>query len=620
MKYCYADTLSNFMNIEKPVWLGQMQDNIKQICNEKISDAQIESWKDCFEILREELKEFAAINPNIHIIFEYVLRYTSHKRPDVLLLSEEKLAILEFKRKKSVLMDDRVQTEEYARNLFLYHSETGQMKSIIPILMLTYTDKIEPHKEGMVHIVSKGHLANMLESSMSELKPMSQLRKWIDAPYRILPTIVEAARAKKDNIKLPEYEVLRKTGISEAEQCLKNNVCLAQKEKKHVLAIVNGVPGAGKTLLGIDLAYGIYHETLNIKSTYMSGNGPLVAVLQDALKSDSFVKNIHVYLDQYTDDGAKDFDFNVCIFDEGQRTWTAQQRSKKGKKFAELSEASLMIELIDQRVEWCFLLVLVGTGQEINTGEENGLALWREAICNSKHQWEVLCSPSLAANYHGCKIIEDPLRERLSLTNSLRSNCAINLSNCINALVAGKIDQAAELYQKCKSFYGVYITQEIDRAKEFCREHYQDDREKRYGLLASSQSFVLPEYGVNNTYDNTKQTRTFPARWFNAPVDDVLSCCALTKPVTEFGCQGLEIDMPIVCWEKDFLWNGTSWDLKSKFKDREYSPKGMARTYRENTYRVLLTRGRDGMVIFVPPKIEFRKTYDVLRSVGFESL
>ncbi len=619
MKYCYADTLSNFMNIEKPVWMKQMQDNIKEIC-EKASDAQIEAWEDCFDVLREELKEFAIINPDIHIIFEYVLRYTSHKRPDVLLLSEEKLAILEFKRKNSVIIDDRIQTEEYARNLYLYHSETRRMKSIVPILMLTHTDKIETYKEGIVHIVSKGHLASMLESSMTELKPILEYRKWTDAEYRILPTIVEAARAKKDMIELPAYEVVRKAGISEAEECLKRYVSQAQKEKKYILAIVDGVPGAGKTLLGIDLAYETYNEALNIKSTYMSGNGPLVAVLQDALKSDTFVKNIHVYLDQYTDDGAKDFDFNVCIFDEGQRTWTARQRAKKGKKRSELSEAALMIDLIEQRVEWCFLLVLVGTGQEINTGEENGLELWREALCNSKHQWEVLCSPNLEAHYHGCKIIEDSLRERLSLTNSLRSNCARKWSNCINALVDGDISEARKLYEDCKQLYGVYITRDIERAKKFCREHYQGDKEKRYGLLASSQSFVLPKYGVDNTYDNTKQTRTFPARWFNAPVNDSLSCCALIKPITEFGCQGLEIDLPIVCWEKDFLWNGTDWELKSKFDHREYSPKGMAEQYRKNTYRVLLTRGRDGMVIFVPPRKEFDKTYDVLESMGFESL
>ena len=193
------------MNIEKPVWMKQMQDNIKEIC-EKASDAQIEAWEDCFDVLREELKEFAIINPDIHIIFEYVLRYTSHKRPDVLLLSEEKLAILEFKRKNSVLIDDRIQTEEYARNLYLYHSETRRMKSIVPILMLTHTDKIETYKEGIVHIVSKGHLASMLESSMTELKPILEYRKWTDAEYRILPTIVEAARAKKDMIELPDNE------------------------------------------------------------------------------------------------------------------------------------------------------------------------------------------------------------------------------------------------------------------------------------------------------------------------------------------------------------------------------------------------------------------------------
>ncbi len=433
---------------------------------------------------------------------------------------------------------------------------------------------------------------------------------------------MEAAKAKKDKIELPVYEKVRKAGIYDAERCLENQVRIAQKEKKHVLALVNGVPGAGKTLLGIDLAYGAYNAELNTKSAYMSGNGPLVAVLQDALDSDTFVKNIHVYLDQYTDDGAKDFDFNVCIFDEGQRTWTAAQREKKKKKRPEMSEAALMIELIDNRVDWCFLLVLVGDGQEINAGEENGLELWKKAIKKSKWEWEVLCPPNMDEYYSECKIISDPLRGKLTLGSSLRSNCASNLSNSINALISGDISTAKLLYDKCKALYPIYITKELDKAKDFCRNHYKKDDDKKYGLLASSQSFVLPNYGVNNTYSNTVQTRTYPAKWFNSPKNDPhhLSCCWLEKPVTEFGCQGLEIDIPIVCWDRDFLWDGNSWQLKAQFNGREYIPRNAARNYRINTYRVLLTRGRDGMIIFVPSLTEFQKTYDLLKAVGYEEL
>lgn len=352
----------------------------------------------------------------------------------------------------------------------------------------------------------------------------------------------------------------------------------------------------------------------------MSGNGPLVSVIQDALDSDTFIKNIHVYLDQYTDDDAEDFNYNVCIFDEGQRTWTSQQRAKKGKKRPEMSEASLMIELIDKRVDWCFLLVLVGTGQEINSGEESGLQLWQTAIKKSRHEWEVLCPPSLDDQYADCKIIEDDLRGKLSLVNSLRSNCSTMLSSAMNCLIAGQIDEARKLYAHCKKLYPIYITKNLNKAKEFCKEHYKNDETKKYGLIASSQELILPDYGVDNSYNSTKLTRSFPAKWYNAPVDSDLSCCAFTKTVTEFGCQGLEIDMPIVCWEGDFIWNETSWNTYNAWQRKQNRATGIKREYRLNAYRVLLTRGRDGMIIFVPAVNDLDSTYNMLVSIGFEEI
>lgn len=620
MKYCYANTLSEFMNVSKEVWINSLQNNIKIICNESASKSQIESWNDCFDVLKEELRDFANKNPNIYIIFEYVLRYTSKKRPDVILLSKDQLVILEFKRKDSSLLVDRIQTEEYARNLFLYHGLSSEMKRIIPMLVLTHTDAIETHKEGIAYITSKRHLAKAIETYMIEPEPMINVDDWINAPYRILPNVIESFKAKKDKVKLPEYEIARKVGISSALECLENHVNSAQREKKYVLALVNGVPGSGKTLLGIDLAYGVNDPKSNINSTYMSGNGPLVAVLQDALDSDAFVKNIHVYLDQYTEDGAEDFNYNVCIFDEGQRTWTQQQRKNKKKKRPEMSEASLMIELIDQRLDWCFLLVLFGDGQEINAGEDNGLQLWKNAITNSNNNWEVLCPPNLDSEYAGCKVIKDPLRKNLTLEKSLRSNCSVNLSKTIDLLIDGRTNEAKISYMSCKKLYPVYITRDLDIAKQFCKNYYKNNESKKYGLIASSQELILPNYGVDNSYNATKQTRIFPAKWYNESVNSDLSCCSLKQTVTEFGCQGLEIDMPIVCWENDFIWNGQNWDTYTASKRKRSIATGIKRQYRLNTYRVLLTRGRDGMIIFVPPVYDLDSTYDMFVEIGFETI
>lgn len=618
MKYCYADTLANFMKIEKGTWMSTMKESFENVCGEKAKSSQMRSWDDCYDVLQDQLKDLAAINPEIFIIFEYVLRYTSRKRPDVILLAKDKLVILEFKRKSSELLEDRMQTEEYARKLYKYHKGCTVMRAIIPALVLSYAADFETHKEGIAHIVSRNHVSELV-SELNNAEAMDDPFEWIDSLYAETPTVVQYSIAKKNKQKLPEYEIVRKAGISDAEACIHAQVENAYKGKKHIAAFVNGVPGAGKTLLGVDLAYDSYNESKGIKSTFMSGNGPLVAVLQDAL-DDSFIKNIHVYLDQYTDDGAADFSGNVCIFDEGQRIWTAEQRANKGKARPEMSEAALFIEMLDERVDWCFLLVLIGDGQEINSGETNGLQLWKNAIGNSRYSWEILCPPAMDNNFKDFAIISDDRRERLTLKNSLRSNGAEWFSTSVNYLVAGEIDKAKKGFEKSKKIYPMFVTRDLERAKSFVKNYYDGITDKKYGLVASSQSIILPNHGVNNAFDNTKQTRVFPAKWYNAPCDSDLSCCALNKPVTEFGCQGLELDLPIVCWEEDFRWSGTEWQIYSSGRYGTYMPSGIKKEYRINTYRVLLTRGRDGLIVYVPDEKSLDRTYEMLLEVGFEQL
>ena len=629
MNYCYCDTLQRFFEVDKDQWLEQMKENIKVICNEEAKPAQIESWKDCFDVLRKEFNSFAKINPSVHIIFEYVLRYTSKKRPDVLIVSEDKLAILEFKRKNDALLNDIAQTEGYTRYLYNYHSETtNKMKKILPLLVLTYADNIvaAKHNGSFVYVVSKDHLADIIEKEMCNLIPHHDISSWTNAEFKVLPSVIEAARAKRNNTPLPEYEIVRKAGINDAKELLLDYIIKAKNEKRHILAIVNGVPGAGKTLLGLDLAFYPYNDD-SIKAKYMSGNGPLVSVLQDALgigSSNSFVTNIHTILDQYTTDGANDSNFNVCIFDEGQRTWTAEQRAKKHKIRPQMSESSLLVEMMNHQTNWGVILLLVGDGQQINSGEETDLKLWNDAL---SQDWNVLCPPSMDKQFQNCAIIDEQYRDKLTLTNSIRSNCAMKFGDSINSLIAGDLDNAKRIYNNCTKFYTVYITRDLDKAKKFCIDYYEGDTEKKYGLLASSQSFVLPGYGVDNRFENTKNTYTYPAKWYNAQYNDPshLSCCWLEKPVTEFGCQGLEIDMPIVCWEKDFLWNGNGWILKASYTDKNnkksvYTPKGLKADYRKNAYRVLLTRGRDGMIVYIPDENEFTETYNALKYIGFKEL
>ena len=618
MNYCYANTLGNFIKTTKESWLREITCSFREMCNENASESQIKSWDDCFDVLQEQLIDLANANPNIYIIFEYVLRYTSGKRPDVILLSQEGIVILEFKRKEMVLLSDRIQVEEYARKLYNYHSGCHSMSFITPVLVLSSSRDFEMYKEGIANIIPSNRISEITEK-LKSATPLVNAMEWINARYSETPSVLEYSRAKKEGMVLPEYEVVRKAGIADAEACIKDQVKNARENTKFIIAFVNGVPGSGKTLLGVDLAYDSYNEDLGIHSSFMSGNGPLVAVLQDAL-DDGFIKNIHIYLDQYTEDGAPEFNSNVCVFDEGQRTWTASQRQAKRKAMPEKSEAELFIEMVSVRVNWCFLLVLIGDGQEINSGEENSIQQWKDAIIQDNHNWEILCPPNLEAMFSGYTIIQDERRGKLELKNTLRSNSANSFSIAVNNLVDGNVENARVYFNRSKKLYPMFVTRDINNAKSFCRTYYEGINDKKYGLIASSQAIILNNYGVDNSYESTKQTRAFPAKWYNEPSTSSLSCCALDKPVTEFGCQGLELDMPIVCWEKDFIWDGSNWLVYASGRNGRYSPAGQKRQYRINAYRVLLTRGRDGLIVFVPGDRELDKTYALLKSLGFEDI
>jgi len=163
--------------------------------------------------------------------------------------------------------------------------------------------------------------------------------------------------------------------------------------------------------------------------------------------------------------------------------------------------------------------------------------------------------------------------------------------------------------------FPLHLTRDLDEAKAYARQRYEDEPDKRFGLLASSGARSLPRYGVDNSWDATRRLRT--ARWFNAPPADPSSCCRLEAVVTEFQCQGLELDLPIVCWGDDVLWNGTAWKLVPP--RRRYQQRNPEQILK-NVYRVLLTRGRDGVLVFIPPDATFDRTEQALLAAGVRPL
>lgn len=243
---------------------------------------------------------------------------------------------------------------------------------VTSILVLTKTKDVEPYELKGIIACSVDCLPEAIEQQIEGDVLEINIEKWMDSRYEPLPTIVDAARMLMKHEKLPIIRRVNSTGIPDAIKFLTDVTLDAQKNKKHVLAMVTGVHGAGKTFLGLQYVYDICESNDNVNSVYLSGNGPLIKVLTDALSSNVFVKSIHTVVNEYLAGKARDFKKNVIVFDEGQRAWDKNQMlSKRG---TECSEPDVLVDLAEEKLDWCVLLILVGEGQEINTGENSGLA------------------------------------------------------------------------------------------------------------------------------------------------------------------------------------------------------------------------------------------------------
>lgn len=286
------------------------------------------------------------------------------------------------------------------------------------------------------------------------------------------------------------------------------------------------------------------------------------------------------------------------------------------KRNTSKSEPDVIVELCSKRVDWCVLLVLVGEGQEIHNGENSGIAQWNTAIDKSDVDWEIICPDKLMSVFPGKAVIDDKNRSALNLSMSLRTHLSGDVSNFANALVEGDIETAKQLSSGViQQGFSMYVTGNLDHAKKYLRTRYKDEPTKKYGMIASSKGRILRNYGMDNSFQGSLGI-FYVGKWFNADSDNSKSCCALDTVATEFCCQGLEIDMPLIGWDSDMLWNGDGW---KKFKAAEADDSD-ANTYRKNSYRVLLTRGRDGFVIFVPPTPEMDSVYEILLKAGMNEV
>ena len=390
-------------------------------------------------------------------------------------------------------------------------------------------------------------------------------------------------------------------------------------------------------------------------SVFLSGNGPLVKILKEALVRDkvqrdkergirtkkgvvhsavkSKIQNVH----NFRDDCLTDLNAppeHVALFDEAQRAWTLAQttnfmKRKKDTPNFKQSEPEFLISCLDRHRDWAVVVCLVGGGQEINTGEA-GISEWIRSIQNSFKDWDVYISSRLTDSEYGAgealMILEGRnnvnYNDSLHLAVSMRSFRAENVSLLIKQILDLNVEEAKSTLRNVSSKYPIVITRDLSKAKQWLKDQARGS--ERYGIVVSSQAERLRPHSifVSSPVD--------PVHWFLDDKDDVRSSYYLEDVATEFDVQGLELDWVCVTWDADFRYSKNGWDHWS-FKGNKWQKikKQERQTYLKNAYRVLLTRARQGMVIVIPegdekdhtrPPKFYDSTFNYLKEIGFTEI
>lgn len=606
-------SLASFLTLPESTFVTSLTAHHQACMNSAPSHSQIQAWHNCFLALQTYLPALIDLRPESgqwSIIFEYELPRERGRRPDLIILAGETILILEFKDYSTPLQAHLDQVAAYARDLAYYHAASHN-HPVVPILVLTLVTHLLTQTDS-VHIASPDRLPLLLNQQSQPMEEQSSIIdpvNWLTSDYAPLPTLISAARSIFNHQPLPQIRRAQSAGIPATIAELLRIAREAQANRQHHLALVTGVPGAGKTLVGLQFVYdNHFNDTGTHRSAvFLSGNGPLVDVLQYTLKSRIFVQDVHGFLKQYANSPTISPAENILIFDEAQRAFDADRSQlKRGTPNSEPDD----FLRIGARKPWAFMIGLIGEGQEIHLGEEAGLGQWNSAITRSNTSWIVHCPAHIAPLFtaaHQCH-----QRETLNLTTTLRSHLAEDLHLWVQRLLEGKLDQAAEAAKKVQAQgFDMYLTTDLAAARNYLQTRYADQADKRFGILASSKARNLPKWGIQNGWNYTRNLRHGP--WYNDPPSSAHSCCQLHEVATEFSCQGLELDFPIIAWGDDLRWHNYRWTTP------EPSSRNQARNphrLRLNSYRVLLTRGRDGFLIFIPPEPLMHSSYATLQMAG----
>lgn len=678
-RFFYQNNVAGFLADSEDTILGTLARNNPF----NLIDLQRNAW--LYEI--RCLKNLLQKESSGQVIFEYSIPRVG-KRIDVVLLLHGIVFVLEFKvGAEEYSRQDLEQVWDYALDLKNFH-EASRDLTIVPILVATDADRVSDSKKVSQYddhvfepiLANAESLSQMIATLLAENAQKIDLSRWGLSRYMPTPTIIQAASSLYLNHSVADITKTEASGenLQRTSDFVMNVIEHSRTNHEKSICFITGVPGAGKTLVGLNIAARQFEK--KDLAVYLSGNQPLVSVLSEALARDkkrqeeercpgvrynltvarrnvrSFIQIVHHYrdttlsklkrpivngvleidpakVDKHKKDGYSEVE-HVAIFDEAQRAWTKSHLAnwlnrKKGITDFPMSEPEFLIWSLNLREDWAVVVCLVGGGQEINTGEA-GIGEWLRAVNANFPDWNVFISDQLTEKEYAEGELENLLQANnhvqrctsLHLAVSMRSFRAEQLSNFVHHLLEGNISQAQALLETLKNKYPVVITRNLDAAKEWLRK--QKRGSERYGLVVSSQAQRLRPLAID--------VRSKPniIHWFLDDITDIRSSLFLEDAASEFDVQGLELDWTCLVWDGDLRRNGREWqNFTLKGNQWQNIRSADKKTYQINAYRVLLTRARQGMVICVPegnpddatrlPEF-YDGTYNYFKQIGLEEI
>ena len=641
----YGKSIADFIQEDDLNILGTLAKNHGYQTLEK---SQQNAWERQITILKSQLAELTG-----YIYFEFSIPRMG-KRVDNIVILGDKIFLLEFKIGSEQYDKYAIdQVIDYALDLRNFH-EGSHYANLIPILI---AEKAPIFENNFQTVQNLDHAILLNAHNLHEFfklydsNSLMDVAAWEQSSYKPTPTIIEAAQALYQN---HDVEGITRSdagakNLSATANCISNIIEQAKQGNKKAICFVTGVPGAGKTLAGLNIANQRLKVAEDEHAVFLSGNGPLVQVLQEALarnraiknkikketalkETRAFIQNIHHFRDEYLKNSQAPTE-KVVVFDEAQRAWNQHQTSKfmsqkRGQSDFNQSEPEFLIEVMNRHQNWCVIVCLIGEGQEINTGEA-GLVAWMQALQSSYPDWQGHYSNLIVNqdNYLQDAAIKNWLsttgveQNHLHLATSVRSFRSEKVSAWVHALL-DMDEQAKSLWKEIQSNYPIVLTRDLQKAKAWVKA--QAKGSERYGLVASSGARRLKALGVHvkNEID--------VANWFLNPKYDVRSSYFLEDVATEFDVQGLELDWVCLAWGENFYYQDNQWHYQS-FKGCKWQNinKEEDKQFTKNAYRVLLTRARQGMVIWIPEGSEsdntrqkefYDGTYQYLKSIGINEL